>query len=69
MSMKKGKNVPKIYSNGLIMHACLGVTTEGLPLGLLDQKVFVRKLLSAKRDGLRMSPPSRRKRVTAGLNH
>ena len=49
ISLKKGKNVQKIYSNGLIMHACLGVTTEGLPLELLDQSVFVRTLLSAKR--------------------
>lgn len=61
MSMKKGKNVPKIYSNGLIMHACLGVTTEGLPLGLLDQKVFVRKLLSAKRRRLADVTPIEKK--------
>lgn len=44
MSMKKGKNVKKIYSNGLIMHTCLAVTTKGLPLGLLDQKIFSREL-------------------------
>jgi hypothetical protein len=44
MSMKKGKNVAKIYSNGLMMHTCLAVTTEGLPLGLLDQNIFSRKL-------------------------
>lgn len=44
MSLKKGKNVKKIYSNGLIVHTCLAVTTEGLPLGLLDQKIFSRKL-------------------------
>ena len=49
MSLKRGKNVQEIFSNGLIMHACLAVTTDGLPLGLLDQSVFVRKLLSAKR--------------------
>ena len=44
MSLKKGKNVDKIYSNGLVVHTCLAVTTEGLPLGLLDQKIFSRKL-------------------------
>jgi len=44
MSLKKGKNVKNIYSNGLIMHICLAVTTKGLPIGLLDQKIFSRKL-------------------------
>ena len=42
--LKKGKNVKKIYSNGLMVHTCLAVTTAGLPLGLLDQKIFSRKL-------------------------
>lgn len=44
MSLKKGKNVDKIYSKGLVMHACLALTTQGLPLGLLDQNIFARKL-------------------------
>jgi len=44
MSLKKGKNVKKIYSNGLLVHTCLAITTEGLPLGLLAQKIFSRKL-------------------------
>lgn len=44
MSMKKGSHVEKIYSKGLVMHACLAITTDGLPLGLLDQNIFVRKL-------------------------
>ena len=48
MSMKKGKHVEKIYSNGLMMHTCLAVTTDGLPLGLLDQKIFARKLRPEK---------------------
>ena len=38
MSLKKGKNVSCIYSNGLIMHTCLAVTTTGLPLGLVGSK-------------------------------
>lgn len=44
MTMKKGNHVEKIYSKGLVMHACLAITTEGLPLGLLDQNIFARKL-------------------------
>jgi len=44
ISMKKGKNVNKIYSHGLVMHTSLAVTTEGTPLGLLDQKIFAREL-------------------------
>jgi hypothetical protein len=44
ISMKKGKQIDKIYSRGLVMHTCLGVTTEGTPLGLLDQTIFARKL-------------------------
>ena len=44
MSMKKGSHVEKIYSKGLVMHVCLAVTTRGLPLGLLDQNIFARKL-------------------------
>jgi len=44
ISMKKGNHVEKIYSKGLVMHACLATTTEGLPLGLLDQNIFARKL-------------------------
>ncbi len=50
ISLKKGKNVKKIYSNGLVVHTCLAVTTSGLPLGLLDQKIFARKFRT-KRTG------------------
>ena len=44
ISMKKGTNIDKIYSQGLVMHTCFAVTTEGMPLGLLDQKIFAREL-------------------------
>jgi len=44
ISLKKGKNVDKIYSVGLMMHTCLAVTTTGLPLGLLDQQIVARQL-------------------------
>lgn len=43
ISVKKGKNVKDIYSYGLAMHACLAVTTQGLPLGLLSQKISARE--------------------------
>ena len=43
ISLKKGKNIENIYSHGLVMHTCLAVTTEGLPLGLLDQEIFARE--------------------------
>jgi hypothetical protein len=46
LSLKKGKRVEKIYSQGLVMHSCLAVTTEGLPLGLLDQQIFSREAVS-----------------------
>lgn len=57
MSLKKGKNVPKIYSNGLMMHLCLAVTTQGLPLGLLDQKIFSRKLRPQKTHAAKYAKP------------
>jgi Transposase DNA-binding/Transposase Tn5 dimerisation domain len=49
LSLKKGKHVEKIHSQGLLMHSCLAVTTEGLPLGLLDQKIFAREAVAQDR--------------------
>jgi len=46
ISVKEGKNVKQIYSKGLVSHSCLAVTTDGLPLGILDQKTFPRTLNS-----------------------
>lgn len=57
MSLKKGKHVKNIYSNGLMMHACLAVTMEGVPLGLLDQKIFSRQLHPEKRRAGKYSKP------------
>lgn len=51
LSVKKGKNVERIYCNGLMMHTSLAVSMEGLPLGLLDQKIFSRKLRPQKAAG------------------
>jgi hypothetical protein len=47
---KRGKYIEKIYCNGLVMHACLGVTTEGLPIGLLDQQIFAHKPREERRN-------------------
>lgn len=49
ISMNKGKRLKEIDCNGLVMHTCLAVTTEGLPIGLLDQKIFSRKLHPEKK--------------------
>ena len=38
----------KIEGNGLIMHTTLATTTEGLPLGMLDQKISSRKPITAE---------------------
>lgn len=57
MSLKKGRHIEKIYSKGLMMHTCLAVTTEGLPLGLLDQKIFSRKLRSKKTSAAKYAKP------------
>jgi hypothetical protein len=46
LTLKTGKRVKKIYSQGLLMHSCLAVTTEGLPLGLWDHKIFARQAVS-----------------------
>lgn len=43
IASNKGKYRQEVHSNGLLMHSCLAVTTEGTPLGLLDQKVYARK--------------------------
>ena len=57
ISMKKGRNIDKIYSRGLVMHTCFAVTTKGTPLGLFDQKIFTRKL-----------HPEHERRTTSGRN-
>ena len=44
IAFQKGQNVDRIYSHGLAMHICFAITTQGLPLGLLDQQIFARQL-------------------------
>ncbi len=46
LSLKKGKRIEKLHSQGLVMHSCLAVTTEGLRLGLLDQQIFAREAVA-----------------------
>jgi hypothetical protein len=61
MSVKRGRNAEKIYSNGLVMHACLGVSTDGSPMGLLDQHIFTRKLNTPKQRRLADVTPIEKK--------
>jgi hypothetical protein len=44
-----GRSESGIYSKGLIMHTCLAVTTEGTPLGLLDQSIELRTDVTGER--------------------
>ena len=48
LSRKKGTNVKDILGKGLIMHTAFAITTDGLPLGILDQKIFSRRRHSKK---------------------
>jgi hypothetical protein len=61
ISMKKGKNIDKIFSKGLVLHSCLAITTDGLPLGLLDQSITSRKPQSAARKKRRNVTPIEKK--------
>lgn len=42
MINKEGGVFKKLSTEGLIMHTSFAVTTEGLPLGILDQKIYAR---------------------------
>ena len=43
ISRTPGKNVDMLSSNGIVMHTTFAVTTEGLPLGIIDQNLFSRE--------------------------
>lgn len=43
LTKKTIDNNKEFSAVGLIMHSCLAITTKGLPLGLLDQKIYSRK--------------------------
>jgi hypothetical protein len=46
LSKNKGKHKKEIVTTGLVMHTTLAVSTEGLPLGILNQKTYSRPPLS-----------------------
>jgi hypothetical protein len=46
LSKNRGKHKEAIYTLGLIMHSTLAVSTDGLPLGIIDQKIYSRPELS-----------------------
>lgn len=49
LSLKKGKHCKEIYSYGLAMHTCMALTTEGLPLGLLDLQITARESINKEK--------------------
>lgn len=46
LAIHKGKNKRTILDLGLVMHSTLGVSTEGLPLGILNQQIYARQAFS-----------------------
>lgn len=53
LSKKEGKNKKEIVTSGLVMHSTLAVSTEGLPLGILNQKTYSRESLSKEKKELK----------------
>ena len=49
----KGKHKDEILTQGLCMHTTLGLSTEGLPLGIIDQKIYSRESLSPEKAELK----------------
>ena len=49
LSRKEGKNVKELLTLGLIMHSSLALSTDGLPLGILDQKIYSREPLTKEK--------------------
>jgi len=49
LSRKEGKNVKELLTLGLIMHSSLALSTDGLPLGILDQKIYSRGPLTKEK--------------------
>lgn len=49
LSMKNGKHCKEIYSYGLAMHTCMALSTEGLPLGLLDLQITARESINKEK--------------------
>ncbi len=53
LSRFKGKHKDEISTLGLCMHTTLGITTDGLPLGILDQNIFSREELPKEKKELK----------------
>ena len=53
LSRFKGKHKDEILTMGLCMHTTLGITTEGLPLGILDQNISSREELYKEKKELK----------------
>jgi len=49
----KGKHKESIITSGLVMHSTIAVSTDGLPLGILNQKIYSRPEVPAKKKMLR----------------
>jgi len=46
LSKNRGKHKKDIFTLGLIMHSTITVSTDGLPLGIIDQKIYSRPSIS-----------------------
>jgi hypothetical protein len=51
ISSRTGTNIKKFTVHGVIMHTSFGLTTQGIPIGILDQKIYSRKTDSAELKG------------------
>ena len=53
LSRSRGKHKKNIYTLGLIMHSTLAVSVDGLPLGIVAQKIYSRPEESEERKELK----------------
>lgn len=73
LSRFSGEHKNEILTLGLCMHTTIGITPEGLPLGLLDQNIFSRKDISLEKKELKkkshnMALPIEEKESVCWLN-
>ena len=55
LSRNRGKHKEKVETLGLLMHSSLAISTDGEPLGLLDQKIYSRPLISEEKKKIKLS--------------
>jgi hypothetical protein len=53
LSRFTGKHKKDILTRGIYMHTTMAINTDGLPLGLLDQKITAREVLSEEKIALK----------------